>query len=197
MDASAFSKQFPRLYHLTFASNLPGIRANGLCSARSLGDLHSFEPAEREAALVLRRRCIQEFHGVWLRDQHAANERKMRTSLVNVTIPEWLSILNSKIFFFLDREKALRFAGAYADYDNLLLEVDTERLLRQYADDATLCRINAGSFLYNARPRGRDSFIPLREFTYRKTRDTPAELALDRPVPDILDLAEIVYLPRV
>jgi hypothetical protein len=98
--------------------------------------------------------------------------------------------------FFLDRAKAVRFAEVYADYDNLLLEVDTERLLREHADDVTLCRINAGSFLYNARPRGRESFIPLREFTYRKTRDTPAELTLNGPIPDILEMSGIVDILR-
>jgi len=133
MDVSTFTKQFPTLYHLTFASNLEGIRKHGLLSANALADLHAFSPEEREATLLTRRRCNQDLHGVTLRDQQAAPEAKMKSCLVKITIPEWLSLLNSKIFFFLSKEKALRFAETYAGYDNILLEVDTAALLAAHA----------------------------------------------------------------
>jgi hypothetical protein len=188
MDARTFSTLFPKLYHLTFASNLAGIAQHGLHSANSLGTLHCFDDSEREATLILRRRCIQTLHGVSLRDQHAAPERKMKSCLVGITIPEWLALLNSKIFFFVEREKALRFAETYAEYPNALLEVDTTQLLATHAEHITLSRIPTGSFT-NPRPRGRASFIPLDEYVYRKKRDTPAELTVDASIPDIMQIA--------
>lgn len=195
MDVSSFTSQFPTLYHLTFAANLPGIQQHGLASPQALADLHSFSPEEREATLLSRRRCIQDLHGVSFRDQHTAPEAKMKSCLVKITIPEWLALLNRKTFFFLSREKALRLAEDYANYDNVLLEVETASLLRTHADHTTLCRIHSGSFLQNPRPRGRDSFIPLAEYHYNKRHDTPAELALDRTVPNILAYAAVHYLP--
>jgi hypothetical protein len=191
MEHSNFVDLFPKLYHLTFAANLPGIRAHGLHSAASLADLHAFDDTEREATLIQRRRCIQNLQGISLRDQHAASEKKMKSCLVGITIPEWLTLLNSKIFLFVEKEKALRLAEVYAEYPNVLLEVDTAQLLATHAANATLCRINSGSFLYNPRPRGRNSFIPLNEYVYRKKRDTPAELTVDAPIPNILEIATV------
>jgi len=191
MESRAFAQLFPRLYHLTFASNLPGIEQHGLHSANSLADLHAFAPDEREASIVLRRRCIQNLHGISLRDQHAASEKKMKSCLVGITIPDWLTLLNSKIFFFVEKEKALRLAEVYASYSNILLEVDTTALLATHASHITLSRINTGSFIHNPRPRGRSSFIPLDEFVYRKSRDTPAEFTLDAPILNILEIATV------
>ena len=191
MDVRTFTTLFPKLYHLTFASNLDGIQQQGLHSTASLADLYKFDEIEREATLIQRRRCIQTLHGISLRDQHAASEKKMKSCLVGITIPEWLTLLNSKIFLFVEKEKALRLAEVYAEYPNVLLEVDTAQLLATHAANATLCRINSGSFLYNPRPRGRNSFIPLNEYVYRKKRDTPAELTVDAPIPNILEIATV------
>jgi hypothetical protein len=194
MDVRTFTKLFPSLYHLTFAANLPGIRAHGLHSAISLADLHAFDATERETTLTLRRRCIQTLHGVSLRDQHAANEKKMKSCLTGITIPDWLTLLNSKMFFFVEKEKALRLAETYATYANVLLEIDTTALLATHAGNITLSRINTGSFLHNPRPRGRASFIPLDEYIYHKRRDTPAELTLDVPIPNVLSIATLTEL---
>ena len=192
MDASTFARHFPRLYHLTFASNLPGIRANGLLSTEALAD--RFSPEDKVAALNRRRRCIQQVEGVTLRDQHAAVEAKMKSCLVGVTIPEWFTLLNGKIFFFVSKQKVDVLANAYASYSNILLEIDTAELLATHTEHASLCRINSGSFLYNPRPRGRASFIPLAAYTYKNKRDTPAELTMDRPIPEILRMSVTTLL---
>ena len=191
MDVAAFSHHFPTLYHLTFATNLPGIREHGLHSPQSLANLHVFSPEERDAALTSRRRCMQNLHGVMLRDQNAAPEARMKSCLVKISIPEWLSLLNSKTFFFLSADRAARFADSYTGYENLLLEVDTGTLLAAYAARTTLCKINSGSFLYHPRPRGRSSFIPLADYEYKNKRDTPAELTVDVPIPHVLDFATL------
>ena len=192
MDASTFARHFPRLYHLTFASNLPGIRANGLLSTEALAN--RFTSEDKAAALNGRRRCIQQIEGVTLRDQHAAVEAKMKSCLVGVTIPEWLTLLNGKIFFYVSKEKVDVLAKAYDSYSNVLLEIDTAELLATHAEHASLCRINSGSFLYNPRPRGRASFIPLAAYTYKNKRDTPAELTMDRPIPEILRMSGTTLL---
>jgi hypothetical protein len=194
MDVSTFTRLFPRLYHLTFTANLSGIREQGLRSAQSLADFHCFTAEEREASLLMRRRCIQSLHGVTIRDQHTAPESKMKSCLVKITIPEWFALLNSKTFFFLTFERAGRFAESYSSYDNALLEIDTEVLLATHAGVASLCKLNSGDFLNSPRPRGRASFIPLADYAYKNKRDTPAELTVDTPIPNILDFASQIPL---
>lgn len=159
-----------------------------------MADLHAFTPEERDATLNTRRRCIQDLHGLSIRDQHTAPEAKMKSCLVRITIPEWLALLNSKVFFFLSHEKALRLAERYADYENVLLSVDSAALFETHAAAATLCKINSGAFLQNPRPRGRDSFIPLAQYDYKKSRDTPAELTIDTSIPGILQIATVTHL---
>jgi hypothetical protein len=193
MDVSSFTRLFPQIYHLTFTRNLDSIRQHGLRSTRDLADLYAFSPEER-AAVFARRRCIQSLHGIEIRDQIPMHESKMKSCLVRISIPEWLDLLNSKIFFLLTEEKARAFAARYADYDNTLLQVDTAALLATHAAETTLCRINSGAFLQNPRPRGRDSFIPLAAYDYKKKRDTPAELTVHSPIPNLLDIATILPL---
>ena len=195
MDVPAFSRLFPTLYHVTFASNLSSIREHGLHSPAALADLYRFSDDERQATLNERRRCIQPLHGITLRDQHAMIESKMKSCLVRITIPEWIALLNTKTFFFLTRDKALTFASTYSAYDSLLLAVDTGALMATHAAHTTLCRINSGSFLYNPRPRGRDSFIPLATYAYKNKRDIPAELTIDVPIPKIVEISTFVLLP--
>lgn len=194
MDARQFGVLFPKLYHLTFTSNLESIGLHGLQSCTSLADTLSFDTDEREASLNRRRLCIQSMHGASLRDQYGASESKMKSCLVKITAAEWLTLLNSKIFFYLSLEKALRFAEAYADYENTVLETDTLALLATHAPEASVCRIQSGSFAFRATPRGRDSFIPLTSFLYKSRRDTPAELTVNQPVADILSFSRILKI---
>jgi hypothetical protein len=160
-----------------------------------LADIYQLTKEEREACVEKRRLCNQDIHGISLRDQGPAHESKMKTCLVNISIPEWLALLNSKIFFFVEEHKASRFAETYGSYRNILLETDTSELLRTHAAGVTLCRINAGAFLYNPRPRGLHSFIPLQEYKYKNKRDTPAELTISDAIPTILNLSRIISLP--
>ncbi len=193
IDATAFAKRFPRVYHLTFATNLPSIQQHGLLSAASLADQYAFTPEEREACLEKRRLCNQDLHGITLRDQHAAPESKMKTCLVNVSIPDWLALLNSKIFFFTELKKAQRMAETYANYQNILLEVDTKTLLERHAAVSFVCRFNSGAFLFKPTPRGRASFIPMAEFELRK-KSAPAELTVNEPIPAIMDFATLISI---
>ncbi len=191
MEPSAFTRLFPHLYHLTFTSNLPSIRQHGLRSTRDLATLYSFTPEERTAVFE-RRRCIQSLHGIDIRDQAPMPESKLKSCLVRISIPDWLDLMNSKIFFSLSEEKARAFAARYADYPNTLFQVDTAALLATHAAESTLCRINSGIFVPNPTPRGRDSFIPLAAYDYRKKRDTPAELTVTTPIPNFPQISTIL-----
>jgi hypothetical protein len=193
VDISAFNRHFPKLYHLTFAANQASIETNGLMSASALADLYAFTAEERKAIVVDRRLCIQELRGIAIRDQLPAQESRMKTCLVNITIPDWLAVLNSKIFFFPSLQKASKFIAAYADYDNIILEVDTAALLATHATEITLSRMNTGAFIFNPKPRGRDSFIPLADYVFKTKRDVPAEITINAPIPNIAEISNIIY----
>ena len=196
MDAKQFGVLFPKLYHLTFTSNLESIGLHGLQSCSDLAATLAFDADEREASLNRRRLCIQSMRGASLRDQQTASESKMKSCLVKITAPEWLTLLNSKVFFYLSLEKALRFAEAYADYENTILETDTCALLATHAPHASVCRIQSGSFTFRATPRGRNSFIPLNSFVYKTRRDTPAELTVDQPIREILSFSRALKIAK-
>ncbi len=115
----------------------------------------------------------------------------MKTCLVGVTIPDWLALLNSKVFFFLELKKAQRMAETYAAYQNILLEVDTKTLLERHAAEAFLCRFNSGSFQFKPTPRGRASFIPLAEFELRK-KSAPTELTINETIPAIMEFSTLI-----
>jgi hypothetical protein len=121
MEASAFTRLFPHLYHVTFATNLPGIRRHGLLGTRDLAALFALTPDEH-LAVFSRRRCIQSLHGIDIRDQGPMHESKMKSCLVGISIPDWLDLINSRIFFFLSEDKARAFTARYADYQNILFQ---------------------------------------------------------------------------
>jgi len=156
-----------------------------------LADLYSFTPEEREACIEKRRLCNQDLHGITLRDQQASPESKMKTCLVGVSIPDWLALLNAKVFFFLELKKAQRMAETYAAYQNILLEVDTKTLLERHVAESFVCRFNSGSFQFKPTPRGRASFIPMAEFELRK-KSAPTELTINVPVPGIMDFSTLI-----
>ncbi|WP_420795894.1 DUF7002 family protein [Ktedonobacter racemifer] len=65
-----------------------------------------------------------------------------------------------RVFFWLDPERLNRMRGAMKERSQVVLSIDTERLLARYAEQATLTPINTG----NAR-RGRnlctlERFVP-------------------------------------
>ena len=194
-----FSRLFPTLYHLTFAVNLDGLRTHGLHSTASLAALHQASPADLEAAVFHRRRAIQTLASplghATLRDQHTATESLMKSCLVQISIPEWLALLNSKVFFFVDPDRMARLQKSYSAYPQILLETDTRALLEAHAAHATLSRINTGSFIRRPTPRGRNSFIPFADYTYKNKRDLPAELSFDCPIPHILQISSVRELP--
>ncbi|HEV8528939.1 MAG TPA: hypothetical protein VGS60_15550, partial [Actinomycetes bacterium] len=111
---------------------------------------------------------------------------------------QWLRLLNSKVFFWLQRERVSRLLGApaYRDSSHLIITVDTQLLLGHIGDDSvTLSRINTGSTAYRAAPRGRDTFKQIADYPHPprrralKSASDIAELSVAGTVADILSVA--------
>ena len=109
------------------------IRKHGLLSTSRLLDLFEV-PAEDRYSIERQRRSANvilehPIHGrAVVRDQKPLNEKKLQRCLNDDTTPEeWYTILNAKVFFWLDPErlKGLREARAYRDNPQTYLTLDT------------------------------------------------------------------------
>lgn len=65
-------------------------------------------------------------------DEHAGwtvlSESKLAAALTDMTVEQWLRLLNSKVFFWLQRERVNRLLGAraYRDSSHLVITFDTQ-----------------------------------------------------------------------
>ena len=84
----------------------------------------------------------------------------------------------------MERERLMRLLGAraYRDRPHLVLELETEGLLRHHEPRVSLSRINSGAtFAMNPAPRGPETF---RRIAEHPEGDPVVELAVDYAVPD-------------
>lgn len=159
------------------------IERHGLLSTESLLDLFEVE-GERRTEIMTRRRpspVLVEHpkHGrAVLRDQKPLSEKKLAGCLRDgITPSQWLSTLNTKAFFWVDPKRltGLRRARAYRQKRQLVITIKTEPLVRAYADRILLSDRNTGTTSPFAHPRGRDTFISLRENGRRRTVEVAIE----------------------
>jgi hypothetical protein len=189
---------YPRLYHMAESGSWPSIRRYGLLSTGALLDL--FEVAGPSRDLIVRQRRTTSMvlrhpdrGTAVVRDQLPLSEDLLSRCLTDMTLAEWLATLNSRVFFWLTRENLnkLLCARAYRDREHDVLVVDTAELVSRYEDMITLSPINSGSTLYNAQPRGSQTFLPIPAYPFadRRRRRGPSaavvELAVDRGVPAV------------
>ena len=200
MDPADIVRYYPRLYHMAELGSWESVKRHGLLSTRALIDL--FEVDEPLRSEILRRRRPESIrlhhpdHGVAVvRDQIPLREAPLRGCLTDMTLEEWLDALNSRVFFWLDEPhlETLLGAGAYRDRAHDVLHIDTAALLDRHAARITLSSINSGSTIYNPRPRGSTTFLPIGDYPFEERRrargkDAIVELAVDHSVPDIADV---------
>jgi len=198
ISPTELSRLYPRLYHVAEDGAWASIRRNGLLSTSALLDLFGICGQERTAAEREHRPNSKRVeHAVYgcavIRDQKPLNEAKLRKCLVGLTTAEWYQILNGKVFFWPTQRRLVNLlsAGEYAHRAHCVITVDTALLLERHAPSVRLSPINSGSTLFDAKPRGRDTFLPLEDYPFqerrkkRGTADAIAELAVEYSVPDV------------
>ena len=205
VNRTDFVELHPQLFHMAADGTWPSIQIHGLLSTSAVLDLVGVD-GDRRVELETRRRIdsVQvSGDGVdfVLRDQKPLHERKLASCLVDMTVGEWLTMLNHKVFLWPSREKCARLlnAKAYRDSWHTVIEFDTAALLDRYA--VTVSPINSGSVLYNPPRRGSFTFTTIGEFPverYRKRgkRKMVAEVAVDYALPDAGELAIGVWRAR-
>lgn len=193
-----FVRLHQKLYHMTAIGSWSTIERYGLHSVTALLDLLYVDP-DRRPAIELQRRPhtlrlsdpqLGEFE---IRDQKPLNVAKLARCLTDMTVTEWLALLNRKVFFWPtpDRVQDLLGAEMYRHQEHLVLVIDTKSLVRIHEPGIMLAPINTGAVLYNPPARGRNTLLPITDYPFdvwRKKRGATtaiAEVAVDYAVPDI------------
>lgn len=198
----------PRLYHMSTAGAWPSLQRHGLLSTAALLERFEVSEADRVRFASQRRANIvpidHPHHGrAELRDHGPLSDAKLRTALRDgLTVADWYSLLNARVFFWPreDRLLALLGARAYRGARHTVVVVDTRDLLDRHWSKVELSAINSGSTAYDAAPRGRDCFLHPDRFAFehwrakrRSPRKAIAEVTVLGGVPDISAVAVDVF----
>lgn len=190
---------YPRLYHMAAEGTWPSIRQRGLLSTRQLVDSCDTSQAVRYTVLASRRPdnvMLQHPDGtkIVVRDQAPLREVFLTRCLQDMTVQQWLDVLNGRVFFWLHPDKLAKLLNArrYRRHAHDVLTVDTASLLGAHAERIRLSAINSGATLYpNAPTRGSGTFQAIEGYPFaerRRTRpiyEAVVELAVIDGVADI------------
>jgi hypothetical protein len=188
---------YPELYHMAEADTWDSIRERGLLSTSAL--LALFEvPEARRVEVESRRRpdsveLTHPKHGrAVVRDQNPLIESQLVRTLHGCTAEEWYRLLNSRVFFWLTKERlcTLLCANTYAGANHTVLTVDTLSLVRTHQKQITLAAMNTGNTRPFPHPRGPDTFKRMQDYPFQeRAKAGPngrvVELAVEGGVPDI------------
>jgi hypothetical protein len=190
-------------FHLAEEANFPSIQRYGLLSANALLDLAGIQGEER-IRLEQRQRYvhIKLPNGAYLRDQKPMPPQALARCLTGMEPADWYRLINSKVFFWLDPDRLNRQRRACEPRPQVVLVVDTGRLLDRYAERVSLSPFNTGNARRKPAPRGQSTFVPYASWSELGWEDEaaglrtrprlrshrPVELTVDGAVPDIMNL---------
>lgn len=205
MDRADLLRLYPKLFHMAEPGAWSLISQHGLRSTSALLELFGV-PAALRTKLTREHRpaSVPISHpvhgGAVVRDQIPLHPGKLAACLTEGTsVPEFLQLLNDRVFFWLQevRLERLLAARAYRDREHLVITVDTARLLEHVGDDAvTLSRINSGSTVFKAVARSGHTFRPIADYPHplRKRASAGgtdvAELCVQHMVRQITEVAD-------
>jgi hypothetical protein len=190
------------IYHLADAANWSSIQQYGLLSTSALLDLLRVQGKEREQIEQQHRaQQVRLANGVIIRDQKPMPPTMLGRCLYGVTPREWYALLNARVFFWFDIERLNRMLKANYERPQIVIVLDTERLLRAYAEQVALTPINTGNARRRPALRGRQTFVPYSTWLetgwaseaealgtrMRPRNHRPAELSIPGAVPDVMN----------
>jgi hypothetical protein len=203
--------RLPRqVYHLAEETNVVSIQRHGLLSASALLDLAGIHGAQR-IRLEQHQRPVHITlpNGIQLRDQKPMPPQALACCLIGMDPADWYRLINSKVFFWVDLQRMDRQRRACGRRPQVVMVVDTKRLLDRYAGVASVSPINTGNARRRPAVRGLSSFVPYAswfasgwnsESVGLGTRPRPrshraVELTVNGAVPDIMDF--VIRLHRL
>lgn len=201
MSPEELATKHPKLYHVTEAGAWESISRLGLHSTKSL--LKLFEISDDQNTRILSKRrplpipLEHPLYGhVVINDNFPISESNLAKCLEdNLSPSDWLRILNSKIFFFVNEDKCndLLSAKQNTNRPKTLITLDTLSLSKAYADFVELSPINSGATIHQPAKRGLSTFTPLLAKSYEEWRrqrgklDKIKEVAVTTGITNIAD----------
>jgi len=185
MELDALVARYPRLWHVTFPGGWDGIHRDSLLSAAAL-----LAAAGRpDEAAALRPEVVElttPDGGAVLRDQKP-NRNDPAPYLDGITVEEWWTLLNSRSYFFVDRDECDKFVANYLERD-VAQEVITLRsrpVLAAAAGDVQVATVSASVFPRATGPvRGPATFQPLDKFSGVVTKIKEVTVTTPVTIPD-------------
>jgi hypothetical protein len=190
---------YPRLYHMAEHGSWESIQRHGVLGTGALLDLFEV-PAEGRDPILSRQRTESvliehPIHGrAVIRGQKPLNRSKLDGCLKGCSFEQWLQMLNSRVFFWLTRERlqTLMCAREYCAKTHVVLVLDTLRLATDYRNSVTLAPMNTGNTRPYAHPRGLSTFSRMADYPFKERLErglyyTVVELAVELGVRDVMD----------
>jgi hypothetical protein len=193
------AEYYPVLYHMAEADSWESISKHGLLSTSALLTLFEVDGRTRQEIEGSKRaRSIEVRHATIgravIRDQKPIVESKLQASLLDCSVEEWYRLLNSRVFFWLTKERlaTLLSAREYRNKPHTILTLETLPLVKDHEASITLSPMNSGNTLPIAHPRGLKTFSKIKDypFTERLKRGpyyTVVELAVEGGVKNVVD----------
>lgn len=106
-------------------------------------------------------------HLVRVRDQRPMVRAGIDAHLDGIGLGEWLSLLNDRVFFFARQKDLTTLLARYQAEGQDVVVLDTARLLAAAGGRVEVTTVSPGApeGWSSCRCRGRDTFVPLAEFT--------------------------------
>jgi Family of unknown function (DUF7002) len=154
--------RLPRtVYHLAEESNLKSIEQNGLLSATRLMAASGLTEADRRRLEREQRQAyIQLPSGAQIRDQRPMPTRALEGCLFGLTPADWYALVNARVFFWADADRLNRQRAACESRMQVVLAIDTARLVAACRERVEVTPINTGNARRKPAPRGAATFVP-------------------------------------
>ena len=175
----------PTLFHMAERGSWDSIRERGLLSTSALLDLYSVTGAKRKAIESMRRPSSIPIEASGLpkavvRDQIPMTDARLSQCLPpHITPTDWYELLNTKVFFWLTRNRLHRLTGArtYQGKSHDVIEADTRSLIEAHRDRIWLCPMNSGNTFPMPHPRDETTFLRIADYPYHVWQKNAREVS--------------------
>lgn len=205
LSAQDLASFYPVLFHMAAADSWQSIQSLGLLStARLVEQFDVPEPLASDLVTKHRPESVRiesTTHGnAIVRDQKPMSYGGLARALPpGTSAAEWITLLNSMVFFWPTVERLKRFINAreYRGQRKTILVFDTLKTVSSELERVRLSRLNSGCTKPFPHLRSTtDTFLPISEYGFweRKSRglDPLAEVAIQDGVSDVPRLVNLV-----
>jgi hypothetical protein len=196
MDADALIAAYPQLFHVVAAGSWESLRQHGLRSTDHIVGTGGLPVTTADRLLHERRARSFTFEHpqlgrVTVRDHKPLQLHNLKLP-PGVTVPQWLALLNERVFFWVNDERMKGFLAIYGREEHDVITVDTASLVRTHYANIRLSPFNSGATQRpNAPERGEHTFFRIEDYPFAERvrqagrKKAVAEVTVLGGVPDL------------